>query len=274
MNLAVALREKGDAEGALVYMRQVAEREPTNASVQYELGQTLRQSGDLPGSIAAFESALQIDPELREGYYGLGLALKQQGAAVRKNLANAPSPADEPYKRAQEAAAKGDLKAAQEQLTEALRLDESHAESHNLLGFILGQQGDLDSSLVHLRRCGRTAAGRPPTRITTWASLSGTAAPRKKRFHELKESVRLDPAAGAGHAFLGNALRDSWGFRWRSAEPATRDRSVAALPATYVDLAIVFLRSGDLDKALGQFEAGLNIPSPSASRARLGHGDR
>ena len=25
-------------------------------------------------------------------------------------------------------------------------------ESHNLLGFILGQQGNLDSSLIHLRR--------------------------------------------------------------------------------------------------------------------------
>ena len=135
MNLGVALREKGDAEGALRYMRHVAEGEPTNASVQYELGQTLRQSGDLPGAIAAFENALQIDPELREGYYGLGLALKQQGAATRKQLASAPSPADELYKRAQEAAAKGDLQEAREQLTNALGLDESHAAVAQPAGF-------------------------------------------------------------------------------------------------------------------------------------------
>ena len=77
-------REGRCAKARWCNMRRVAEREPTNASVQYELGQTLRQSGDLPGAIAAFENALQIDPELREGYYGLGLALKQQGAAVRK----------------------------------------------------------------------------------------------------------------------------------------------------------------------------------------------
>ena len=66
------------------------------------------RAGIFSGSIAAFESALQIDPELREGYYGLGLALKQQGAAIRKSVASGRSPADEPYKRAQEAAGRGD----------------------------------------------------------------------------------------------------------------------------------------------------------------------
>ena len=110
MNLGVALREKGDARAALEYMRRVAEHDPTNASVQYELGQTLRQNGDLPGSIGAFENALQIDPELREGYYGLGLALKQQSASIRKTLTSAPSPADEPYRNAQEAVARENLK--------------------------------------------------------------------------------------------------------------------------------------------------------------------
>ena len=55
MNFGVALREKGDPEGALEHMRRVAEHDPTNASVQYELGQTLRQSGNIPGAIAAFE---------------------------------------------------------------------------------------------------------------------------------------------------------------------------------------------------------------------------
>jgi len=34
------------------------------------------------------------------------------------------------------------------------------------------------------------------------------------------------------------------------------------MAAAYVDLAIVFLREGNLDKALGQLEGGLNVPSP------------
>jgi tetratricopeptide (TPR) repeat protein len=261
MNLGVALREKGDAEAALTHIRHVAEREPTNASVQYELGQTLRQAGDLAGAVAAFESALQIDPELREGYYGLGLALKQQGAALRKQFASAPSPADEPYKRAQEAAARGDLKDAREQLTEGLRLDDSHAESHNLLGFILGQQGDLASSLAHLRRAVALQPDSADTHYNLGVALwySGS---RKDAIPELQEAVRLDPAAGASDAFLGTAFRETGDL---PAAKKSLQRAIALLPpmpANYVDLAIVFLRSGELDRALGQLEAGLNIPSP------------
>src|SRR4029077_6804748 len=125
---------------------------PSNANVQYELGQTLRQSGDLAGAISAFEKALQIDPELREGYYALGVALKQESASTRKPSAVPASPADDLYKRGQEAAARGDLDAARQQLTEALGLDEGNAEAHSLLGFVLGQQGDLTSALIHLQR--------------------------------------------------------------------------------------------------------------------------
>ena len=57
---------------------------------------------------------------------------------------------------------------------------------------------------------------------------------------------------------------------------ASLQRAIALLPplpATYIDLAIVFLRSGDLEKALGQFEAGLNVlnrrclPCPTGTAA-------
>ena len=108
-------------------------------------------------------------------------------------------------------------------------------------------------------RCSRS----PPRRITTWASRSGTAARKKEAISELKESVRLDPAAGAGHAFLGNALRES-GDLGAAHDRACNARSLFCrpFPPPISISAIVFLRSGDLDKALGQFEAGLNVPIP------------
>ena len=80
---------------------------------------------------------------------------------------------------------------------------------------------------------------------------------------ELRESVRLDPAAGASHAFLGTALRETGDL------PGARlslQRAIALLPPTsaiYIDLGIVYLRAGDLDKGLGQLEAGLNAPATS-----------
>jgi tetratricopeptide (TPR) repeat protein len=262
MNLGVALREKGDAEAALLHIRRVASAEPANAGIQYELGQTLRQSGDLTGAIAAFENALQIDPELREGYYGLGLALKQQSAAARKPRSPALSPADDPFKRAQEAAARGDLNGAKDQLAEALRLDDNHADAHNLLGFILGQQGDMAAALRHLERAvalrPESSEARYNLGVALWYSGS-----RDKATSELKESVRLDPAAGASHAFLGTALRDTADLAGARLSLQRAIALLPPLPATYIDLGIVYLRLGDLDKALGQFEAGLNVPNPS-----------
>jgi tetratricopeptide (TPR) repeat protein len=262
MNLGLALREKGDPEGALEHLRRVAAGDPANAGVQYELGQTLRQSGDLAGAIAAFEKAIEIEPELREGYYGLGLALKEQSASARKPRPSASSPADDLSRRAQEAAARGELSAAREQLTGALRLDENHAESHHLLGFILGQEGDLSAAVPHLERA---VALRPESAeahyslgVALWYGGS-----RDKALSELRQSVTLDPAAGASHAFLGTALRENGDL---PGARASLQRAIALLPPTaavLVDLGITYLRAGQPDKALGQFEAGLNVSTPS-----------
>src|SRR4029450_4301026 len=45
-----------------------------------------------------------------------------------------------------------------------------------------------------------------------------------------------------------------------SAEPIAL---LAQAAAGYVDLGITYARAGQLDRALGQFEAGLNLPPPS-----------
>ncbi len=269
LNLGMALREKGDLEAALAHLRPVAAADPNNAGIQYELGQTLRQSGDLAGAIAAFERSIAINPELREGYYGLGLALKQQSAASaaavsKASIATAVSPADEAYTRAEKTAADGNLNGAREQLTEALRLDDHHAQAHNLLGFVLGQQGDPAAALTHLQRA---VALRPEFAdahynlgVALWYSGS-----KEKAIAELRESVRLDPAAGPAHAFLGVALRDSGDL---AGSRVSLQRAIALLPPTaavYIDLGITYLRAGDLDRSLGQFEAGLNLNAPASS---------
>src|SRR6202008_2397047 len=79
-------------------------------------------------------------------------ALKQQTALAVPSRPAAASPADDLYARARTAAARGDLAAARDAATAALRLDEKHAEAHALLGFVLGQQGDLAGARTHLER--------------------------------------------------------------------------------------------------------------------------
>ena len=185
-----------------------------------------------------------------------------QSAAARKPRAPAASPADDLYIRATEAAARGELTAARDHLTEAVRRDDGHAEAHNLLGFLLGQQGELTLARVQLERAIALAPESAEAHYNLGVALWYSGA-KDRALAELRESVRLDPAAGASHAFLGTALRETGEM---AAARVSLQRAIALLPptaATYVDLGITFLRSGEPDKALGQFEAGLNAPSPS-----------
>lgn len=263
MNLGLALREQGDLDAALDHLRHVVSVDPGNARMHYELGQTLRQIGDLAGAIARFERALELEPEMREGYYALGVALKQQSAAGRK----AGAPANASVTRAREMAASGDLNGAREQLIEALRLDDRLAEAHNLLGFILGQQGDLASGLTHLERAVALrpdlADARYNLGVALWYDGGGAGKARERAIAELRESVAIDAAAGAAHAFLGVALRERGDL---AGARVSFQRAIALTPPTaavYVDLGITYLRADALERALGQLEAGLNLPLPA-----------
>ena len=260
LNLGIALRNRGDAQGALVHLRRVAKAEPRNAAVQVELGQTLRQGGDLAGAAAAFDRALEIDPELSDAYYGLGSTLKQQSTAAHKLPTELLGPGDEFYKRAKEAAARGDLSAAKEQLFQCLRADENHADAHSLLGYLLGQEGELAPALAHLERAVALRPDSAEAHYNYGAALWYSGA-KEKSVSELEKSVQLDPAGSSSYALLGMALRETGDL---AGARRNLERAIALSPttsATFVDLGIVFLRQGTLDRALGQFHAGLNATS-------------
>jgi tetratricopeptide (TPR) repeat protein len=262
LNLGLALREKGDVEAALGHLKKVAAEDRNNASIQYELGQTLRQAGDLPAAIGAFEKAIEIDPELREGYYALGMALKQRSASARKPAAAATSPADEWYDRAQTALSQGDVKGAREHLTTALKRDDKHAGAHTLLGFTLGQMGDLPASIAELERAIALAPESADAHYNLGMALWYRGS-KDRALDELRLSIERDPSMGPAHAFLGIALRDRGDL---SGARASLQRAIALLPtsaAVFIDLGITYLRTDRLDAAIGQLEAGLNLQLPS-----------
>ena len=254
MNLGMALRAAGDASGAIGHLKIVAEREPRSAGVLLELGQALRQNGEIEAAVKAFESAIEIDPEMREGYYNLGLSLKQLNASRRQPA----SRVSEGYRLAHEMFLRGDLKAATSKLRQALVSNETDADAHNLLGFVLGQERDLTGAVEHLKRAIELqpdfAEARYSLGVALWYSTQRGAA-----LENLKQSVKLNPAAGESCAFLGMALRESGDLPQARAQ---LQRAIALLPlmaAPLVDLGIVFARLGDEAHALGQFEAGLNL---------------
>ncbi len=264
LNLGLAMRENGDAAGAIVHLRRVAHAQPKNPTVQCELGQTLRQNGDLAAATVAFERALEIDPEMREAYYGLGFTLKQQAAAARKAPAE-PLATNQYHKEVQDALAKGDLGSAKEQLLKTLAAEEKDGDAQNLLGYILGQQGDTASALPHLERAVALRPDSADVHYNYGAALWYSGA-KQKAISELETSIHLDPSAAASYALLGLAQRDEGDL---AASSVSLKRALALSPTTaasFIDLGIVFLRQAQPQRALGQFEAGLNansaIPTP------------
>jgi tetratricopeptide (TPR) repeat protein len=265
MNLAVALRANGDTKGAVEHLRYVAAKRPEDAGVQYELGQTLRQAGNTEVAVEAFETALQINPELREGYYNLGVTLKQIAAARRPPNSPARSPGADAFERAQQSSARGDLKAAKEQLEQALQADTGYAEAHNLLGFILGQERDLKGAIEQLHRAIELRPDYAEAHYNLGVALwySGE---QEKAVGEFRESTRLDAAAGQSYAFLGTALEGLGDLGGARRNLMRAIALLPPLPSVFVDLGIVFLRSHDVPHTLAQFEAALNLPDSSSPR--------
>src|SRR5207247_6564234 len=117
LNLAMALRSKGDADGALDHFRWLLQEQTDNPDLHYQYGQTLRQKGDLDGAISAFETALELNPESQQASYGLGQALKQLGARAKGSRGGA---ALEALKGGSEALSRGDFAAARAAAERAL----------------------------------------------------------------------------------------------------------------------------------------------------------
>ena len=91
--------------------------------------------------------------------------------------------------------------AAHAELTALLAEQPAQADAHSLMGYVLGQQGQLPSALQHLERAVALRPESADARYNLGAALWYSGA-RERAVEELRQSVKLDPAAGA-------ALRDA-----------------------------------------------------------------
>jgi tetratricopeptide (TPR) repeat protein len=228
INLGMALRSKGDADAALMQFRSLLNEHSDSPELEYQYGQTLRQKGDLPGAIEAFEKALERNPEAHEPYYGLGQALKEVAAQAKRSRGSAA--VAEYLKTGSQALARGDYSEVRDRAERAIGGDPDSAEAHQLLGIALWYSGD-----------------------------------RVRSATELAESLRFNPAAGNAYGFLGMIDCETGDLDGARKMLQRAIALVPQAPQPYLDLGIVFLRQGRLDRAVGQFEAGLNLPDAPRS---------
>ena len=144
INLADALRHKGDLEGAIESHREVIRLDPTFGPGHNNLGLALRTKGDLDGAVACFREAARLDPAEPTIHWNLATTLRSKGDwvaaigsyndAIRFALVREkerPSPQTRP--------ATADTVAS---LEDAVRLGPQDAKAHNDLARALATRPD------------------------------------------------------------------------------------------------------------------------------------
>jgi tetratricopeptide (TPR) repeat protein len=131
--LASALKDTGNLDGAIVFYRQAILFDPKFAQAYNNLGVALQDKGDVDGAIACYKKALELDPKFAFAQHNLGDALR----------------------------AKGDLDGAVACFYKVLELYPKYAEAHCNLGLVLGQQGRFAEAVDSLRRGHELGSKRP-----------------------------------------------------------------------------------------------------------------
>jgi Flp pilus assembly protein TadD len=78
-NLANALRDKGDVDGALVQYQETIRLEPRDSRAYLNLGVLLQRKGDADGAVAAYQEARRLNPRDARARNNLGSALHDRG---------------------------------------------------------------------------------------------------------------------------------------------------------------------------------------------------
>ncbi len=263
LNLGTALRTKGNSDAAVRQFELVLKTSPGDPEVHYQLGQTFRQTGNLDSAIREFETALALNPEYQDALYILGQTLRQKAAPkrVKGRTADTMGQLALPMKEGREALTRGDVTAAITAFRKCTEIDPGSAEAYNALGFALGRARDLPGALENLKRAVELDPQLAEAHFNLGAA-SWYAGEKANAAEHLDAAIRLNPASAEAQSLRAIAYRDAGDL-----ESARRllQRSVAlnpSVPAGYFDLAVVFLRLQQIQNALGQFEAALNLPAP------------
>ncbi len=111
--------ERGDTDKAIEVMKSVVSADDRNAEAYDQLGYFFLAKKQFDDSLNSFTAALKINPTLRTSKTGMGLALLN----------------------------KGDLKAAETILTEALSLNPYPSSTHYALGLLYEKSNDYEKAV-------------------------------------------------------------------------------------------------------------------------------
>ncbi len=238
--LAAQLLREGLTAETIAPLREAALLQPSNPSIQHDLGLACLEVGRLPEAVAALELAIAGDPRYADAHFRLGIALEKLGNTSEAIAA---------YDR-------------------ATRLLPSLTEAWFRTGALFYMLGHRSEAIHCFRRAAETGGETSFGRLGKVRALL-----TEERYREAEEAQRetlaLDPANGMAHDLLGNLLAEFGRF---DEARACFERAVALAPllaGSYYDLVRCRPVTRD-DGLLETMEAALATPGlEAAQRLRL-----
>jgi Flp pilus assembly protein TadD len=155
-SLGWTLFQEGRSEEAVAEYERALAADPRHAKAHNNLGLALVDLGRLEDAAGHFKASLELEPR-PEIYSDLGFTMARLGrpdeaqAAYRKALELDPSCASAHFNLAVAFVQAGNFAAAESHYRAALQ-GRPTAETHNGLGYVLGQQGHTDEALAEFRK--------------------------------------------------------------------------------------------------------------------------
>lgn len=140
--LATARDQAGDPVGALAEFREIVAADPLQVTARYHLASLLTSVGEFAAAVLEYQELIRQEPECVQAHNNLGVLLSAlgdpDGAIASFERARRANPGDavSAVNLAREWAVKGDLKRAEDAITQALDASTEFGEALALAGWI------------------------------------------------------------------------------------------------------------------------------------------
>ncbi|MBZ0091473.1 MAG: tetratricopeptide repeat protein, partial [Sulfuricellaceae bacterium] len=260
ISLGMAYRAKGLFEQAMSCYSRVLEIEPSSASAYFGIGNTQQSQGKLDEAAKSFAKALELNPDFIEARYNLANLQKSFGHYAeaidnyRIAVASKPDFADAYHNMGSALHAAGKPDEALDSYQRALW--RGLPETHNNIGNVYVDKGELDLALSHYRQ----AIAAQPDYAAAYNNMGNTLR-QLGQFQEAAAAfdvaIRIAPDYAAAHLNLGHLLMDE-----RSIDEAARhyEKAVSIAPEmaeAYFNLGIARNKQNDLPAAGACFEQAI-----------------
>lgn len=239
--LATELLRAGRPADAIAPLRDAALLQPSNATIQHDLGLACLEAGRIPDAIAALQRAIAGNPHYADAYFRLGIAFEKLGNTAGAIVA---------YSRATE-------------------LVPTLTEAWFRAGALVYTLGHREEAIACFRRASATGGKSSFGRLGKARALL-----TEDRNHEaeqvLRQTLVLDPKNAMAQDLLGNLLSEFGRFE-EARECFQRAIATAPLLAgCYYDLVRCRPVTSDDDGLLQEMQGALATPDLEASqRLRL-----